>query len=441
VIEPGDPRPAAPDAGGAGRSSEQLSGPPPDPAGGPSPAGRGLRAGRRWLSFLRSGPTVVVTLLSLVMALVVAGVLIAITDDQTRTAMGYFFQVPSDTFTFGWHAVSSAYSALFEGAILDPSSLSSGSFTTIMNPLSETLLNATPLICAGLAVGLAFRAGLFNIGGQGQIILAAVFAGYVGFAFSMPPVVHVVVAVLAGIIGGALWGGLAGWLKARTGAHEVISTIMLNYVAYDLLAYLLGARGFQAPPYGQAISNSVDTTARLPHLLGSGLRLHAGFLLALAAAAGLAWLLGRSTVGFQLRAVGANPFAARTAGMSVERSYLLVMLISGGLAGLAGVSQILGTNPAITQDIDAGIGFDGITVALLGRAKPGGTVLAGLLFGALKAGGVQMQARTGTPIDLVTVIQSLIVLLIAAPQLVRAVFRLRAGRGGVSQELAKGWNG
>jgi simple sugar transport system permease protein len=394
---------------------------------------------RRWA--LGSANAVVVTLLSLVMALVVTGVLIMITDDKTRSALGYFFQVPGDTFSFGWRAVSSAYAALFEGAILDPASLSSGSFARIVNPLSETMLNATPLICAGLSVGLAFRAGLFNIGGQGQIIMAAVCAGYVGFAVSLPPVIHVVLAVVAGVAGGALWGGLAGWLKARTGAHEVISTIMLNYVAFNLLAYLLGVRGFQAPPFGQAISNPVGANAHLPHLLGSTLRLHFGFLLAIAAAAGAAWLLERSTVGFQLRAVGANQFAARTAGMSVERSYLLVMLFAGGLAGLAGVSQILGTNPAITQDIDAGIGFDGITVALLGRAKPWGTVLAGLLFGALKAGGVQMQARTGTPIDLVVVIQALIVLFIAAPQLVRAVFRLRADSGGVSQELAKGWNG
>jgi general nucleoside transport system permease protein len=388
-----------------------------------------------------SGHPSVVTLLSLVMALVVTGLLIAVTDENTRTALGYFFEAPGDTFTYGWQAVSGAYSALFEGAILDPATLASGNLTQILNPLSETLLNATPLICAGLSVGLAFRAGLFNIGAQGQIIVAAIFAGYVGFAIPLPAVLHVVVAVVAGVLGGALWGGIAGWLKARTGAHEVVSTIMLNYVAYYLLGFLLGVRGFQAPPYGQAISENVDTTARLPGLLGSGLRVHAGLLLALTAAAGVAWLLGRSTIGFQLRAVGANQFAARTAGMSVERSYLLVMVFAGGLAGLAGVSQILGTNRAITQDIDAGFGFDGITVALLGRAKPWPTVLAGLLFGALRAGGVQMQARTGTPVELVTVIQSLVVLFIAAPQLVRAVFRLREGRGGVSQELAKGWNG
>ncbi len=412
-------------------STEVVSAPATPPPAAPGPLSR-LR---------RSGGTVLVTLLALLAALVVGGILIALGDDQTRAALGYFFAAPTDALSFGWDAAWSAYVALFEGAVLQPSTLASGDLSQIFRPLSETALNATPLICAGLSVALAFRAGLFNIGGQGQILIAAIFAGYVGFAWPLPPVLHVVVAVLAGILGGALWGGLAGWLKARTGAHEVISTIMLNYVAFNLLAYLLGLRGFQAPPYGQAISEQVAGDARLPHLFGASLRVHAGLLLALAAAAGVAWLLDRSTIGFQLRAVGANQHAARTAGMSVERSYVLVMLLAGGLAGLAGVSQVLGTNPAVTLDIDAGIGFDGITVALLGRARPGGTVLAGLLFGALKAGAVQMQARTGTPIDLVVVIQALVVLFVAAPQLVRAVFRLRAGGDGVGQQLAKGWNG
>jgi ABC-type uncharacterized transport system permease subunit len=408
-------------------AQEQPTTPPPEQA----PTARGRLVWNQ----------VLVTLLSLLTALVVGAVLIAVADEKTRGALSYFFSYPWDALSYGWQAVSSAYVSLFEGAIVNPSSFTSGSLAQILNPLSETLLNATPLIFAGLSVGLAFRAGLFNIGGQGQIIVAAICAGYVGFAVSMPPFIHVVVALLAGVAGGAIWGGIAGWLKARTGAHEVISTIMLNYVALYLLAYLLSVPGFQAPPYSQAISSNVKPTARLPHLLGSDLRLHFGFLLALATAAGVGWLLTRSTLGFRLRAVGANANAARTAGMPVEPSYTVVMLIVGGLAGLAGVSQILGTNPAITQDIDAGYGFDAITVALLGRANPGGTVLAGLLFGALRAGGVAMQSQTGTPIDLVTVVQALIVLFIAAPQLIRSIFRLRAERAGVGQALAKGWNG
>ncbi|MGN6129435.1 MAG: ABC transporter permease [Nocardioidaceae bacterium] len=397
-------------------------------------------AGRVWEE-IKGGHTVVVTILAFVVAMVIGAVLIAVSDQDTRTAASYFFAYPWDTFNAAFSAIGEAYWALFKGAIFNPTTAASGTISGIFGPLSETLVNATPLILGGLSVGLAFRAGLFNIGGQGQIIFGAIFAGYVGFAWNLPPVLHVLVAIVAGILGGALWGGLAGFLKARSGAHEVITTIMLNWIAYYFLAFLLSVRGFQRPPYGQAISEVVHSNARLPHLLGGSVRVHAGLIIALLAALGVWWLLSRSTLGFQLRAVGANPFAARTAGMSVERSYTTVMLLAGALSGLAGVSQILGTNPAITQDIDAGIGFDAITVALLGRANPFGTVLAGLLFGALRAGGVQMQSSTGVPVDLVQVVQSLIVLFIAAPALIRSIFRLRAARGGVGQELATGWNG
>ena len=404
----------------------------------PEAAPPGRRPVWQWL---REGNPFVLTVLSLFSALVVGGLLIALTNSKTTHAMSYFFSYPWDTFIFGWESIWEAYKALFEGAVFDPSTLSSGSFTEIMSPISETLVTATPLILVGLSVGLAFRSGLFNIGGQGQIIMGAICAGYVGFAWHLPTGIHLLVALIAGTLGGALWGGLAGWLKARTGAHEVITTIMLNYVALYLLVYLLSVSGFQRPGSNQAISKVVHPSARLPHLLGSDLRVHAGLIVALLAAAGCSWLLTRSTTGFQLRAVGANPAAARTAGMNVERSFVVVMLLAGGLAGLAGCSQILGTNTAITGDIDAGIGFDGITVALLGRANPWGTVLAGLLFGGLKAGGLAMQSRTSTPVDLVTVLQALVVLFIAAPALVSSVFRLKTDGSGGSQQLAKGWNG
>jgi len=422
-----------------------MSGDAPAPAVEDVPADRpGAVADgpRRGWSRLGGRGNVLVTALAFLVAFVIGGVFIAIADPAVQAASKYFFAYPWDTFTAAAKAIANGYAALFEGAIFNPNTASEGTISGIFGPIAETLVNASPLILGGLSVGLAFRAGLFNIGGQGQVILGAIFAGYVGFAWHLPTGLHLVVAVLAGILGGALWGGLAGLLKARTGAHEVITTIMLNYIALNLLAYLLSVKGFQRPPYGQAISEVVDANARLPHLLGGSTRLHGGLLLALAAAWGISWLLNRSTVGFRLRAVGANQSAARTAGMSVERTYVAVMLLAGALAGLAGVTQILGTNSAITQDIDAGIGFDGITVALLGRATPGGTVLAGLLFGALHAGGVQMQSSTGTPIDLVQVIQALVVLFIAAPALIRAIFRLRvAGGGGTGQALAKGWNG
>jgi ABC-type uncharacterized transport system permease subunit len=393
-----------------------------------------------WARYARAND-LVVTVLAFFTAMVVGGVLIAVADPKTQDASHYFFSYPWDTFRYGFAAIWHGYVALFQGAIFNPHTASKGTLAGYVGPISETLTNATPLILSGLSVGLAFRAGLFNIGGQGQVIMGAVCAGFVGFHWDLPPGLHLLLGILAGIIGGAAWGGLAGFLKAKTGAHEVITTIMLNYVAFFFLAYLLTAKGFQQSGSGQAISYQVHDSAQLPPLLGSSVRVHAGLFLALLAAWFVHWLLTRSTLGFRLRAVGANPFASRTAGMSVENSYITVMLIAGALCGLAGVSQILGTNSRITGDIDAGIGFDGITVALLGRASSKGIVAAGLLFGALHAGGTQMQSATGTPVDLVQVIQSLIVLFIAAPMLVRAIYRLHGTASGVGGQLAKGWNG
>jgi simple sugar transport system permease protein len=284
-------------------------------------APRAKRRGSAW-------DTALVTVLSFVTALVISAILIAISDQQTRSSLKYFGHYPGDTFRFAWSAIWHTYQALFYGAIFNPHTAGNGTLAGYLGPISETLTDATPLIAGGLAVGLAFRAGLFNIGGQGQIILGAIFAGFVGFHWHMPVVIHLIVAILAGVLGGALWGGLSGFLKAKTGAHEVITTIMLNYVAVNLLGYLLSVKGFQAPPYGQAISNPVDHNATLPLLLGGSLRVHLGLILSLAAAAFVWWLLKYSRLGFRLRAVGANPFAAKTAGMHVENSYVVVMLLS-----------------------------------------------------------------------------------------------------------------
>jgi simple sugar transport system permease protein len=390
------------------------------------------------------GSTWVLVLLALILALVVGALFIVLGDEPTRNALGYFTQHPGDTFSRGWHAISAAYSALFRGSIINRNSLYSNGGIPVLQPLSETLVNATPLILGGLSVGVAFRAGLFNIGGQGQVIAGAICAGYVGFAWHLPSGLHVLLAVLAGAFGGAVWGGIAGILKARTGAHEVITTIMLNYVAFYLLLYLLTVGGFQSATSHEPISRTVHKSALLWHLLGSNpkMRVNFGLLLAIGAALLCWWLLTRSTLGFTLRAVGANQFAARTAGMSIGRSYVLVMLIAGALTGLAGATQVLGVNTALNSSIDAGIGFDAITVALLGFASPGGIVAAGLLFGALHAGSVQLYATTTTPQELVQVVEAVIVLFIAAPGMIRTVFRLRESRGGGGAgQLAKGWNG
>ncbi len=364
-----------------------------------------------------------ISVLAVVLALIIGGVLIAAADPDVQAAAGYFFARPMDLVSAVWDSVSSAYIALFQGAIYNTQadSLAGG-----LKSLSDTMTASVPLIFAGLGIGIGFRAGMFNIGAQGQIILGAIFAGYIGFAFQLPIGVHLLLAVVGAAIGGALWAGIAGVLKARTGANEVIVTIMLNYIAVYLIAYLLSTSAFLRPGSINPKSPGMEPSAVYPKLLDlPGWRLHWGFVLAIVAAVGVWWLMDRSTIGFAFRAVGANPEAARTAGISVGATYFWVMVTAGALAGLAGSAQILGpVSNGLTAGIAASYGFDAITVALLGRSKPFGTVLAGLLFGALQAGGYTMQSLTGTPIDVVLVLQSLIVLLIAAPPLVRRVFFL-----------------
>ena len=368
---------------------------------------------------------IVLYALSFLLALVISGVLIAFANEDVRESAKYFFSQPMDTITAAWTAVSEAYKALFSGSVIN---FSAYTVKDALKPFTETLYNATPLIAAGLSVALAFRAGLFNIGAQGQLIIGAIVAGYIGFNYDMPFPIHMIVAIVAGIIGGALWGGIAGVLKARTGAHEVIVTIMLNWVAIYFLQFCLTKDAFQRPGRDDPLSPPVAETARLPKILGDDYRLNLGFLLVLGAAWFVWWLLERSTMGFEFRAVGANPNAARTAGINVKRALTGVMLVAGGLAGLAGVTQILGgaTEYALGNGIAGDVGFDAITVALLGKSTPVGVVLAGILMGGLRAGGSSMQAATSTPIDIVLVVQSLIVLFIAAPPLVRKIFRLKA---------------
>jgi general nucleoside transport system permease protein len=406
------------------------------------------------LDSILEGNSVVVTILAIVVALVLGGLLIAFTDPDVLKAWGSFFADPGHAIALAWDTAWDAYLAMFEGAIFNPHTLTgifhqtslatalhNGYFSALFNPLSETAVNATPLILTGLSVGLAFRAGLFNIGAAGQWIGGAIVATWLGFGVSLPPVIHVIVCVLGGFAGGAVMGWIVGELKARTGAHEVVVTIMLNYVMYYFLSYILGTSSLQQPHSTNLVSPVIAVDARLWHIAGPTLRVNAGFLLALAAAVGVWWLLERSTTGFEFRTVGANPSAARTAGMSVERTWVLVMLLAGGLAGLAACTIVQGTDYQLTFQSYGTYGFDGITVALLGRARPLGIVLSALLFGALHAGGVQMQAATQIPVDIVTVIQSLIVLFVAAPPLIRAMFRLRTAKAtGLSENVAKGWN-
>jgi len=386
-----------------------------------------------------------VPFLAVVTAFIVGALVIVFSDPET---LRLFTSDPVAALQRAAGQVTGAYAALLTGALGSPtqiiSALGSGDSRQIARafvPISETILNATPLIFTGLSVALGFRSGLFNIGAEGQLYLGSIFATYVGFSFTgLPLLVHLPLAVLAGFLGGALWGFIPGLLKARTGAHEVIVTIMLNYTSYRLIDWVLKTTVFQREGRNDPISKIVQDTATFPQFVGDpALRANFSTLVALAAAVAVSWLLFRSVRGFEFRAVGLNPTAARYAGMSIGRTMVLTMVICGGLAGLAGVTQVLGPSRTLTPGFSPGWGFDGIAVALIGGSRPLGVVLAAFLFGALRAGATPMQAATGIPIDLVVVIQALVIMFVAAPALVRGIYRLRTEAATGTEVFAKGW--
>ena len=295
-----------------------------------------------------------------------------------------------------------------------------------MHALSETVTAAIPLVLSGLGIGLAFRAGLFNIGAEGQMVVGGLATAVASFAITGLPIwIHLPLALVIGLSVGALYAAIAGILKAATGAHEVISTIMLNLISFRLLDYVLRQPVIQKEGRSDPISKAVLETAELPRLLAfidGNLRLHAGLFIMLLAVALVYWLLFRSKLGFAFRISGENPGAARYAGIHAGLTVVLAIAIAGALAGLAGATQISGVLGRATPGFTAGIGFDAIAVALLGRSHPVGILLAGLLFGALEAGGRQMQVDAGVSIDLIGIIQALIIIFVAAPLLVRRIF-------------------
>jgi general nucleoside transport system permease protein len=327
-------------------------------------------------------------------------------------------------------SIKDAYLALPSGAL--------GS----LSGLSETIVSATPLILAGLCFAIAARSGLFNIGATGQMFAGGMAAVWVGFTMDGPGIVQVPLALLAGIIGGGIWGGLVGLLKARTGAHEVITTIMTNYIAGLLTLWLLKTSAFQQPGKDNPVSKTVSKHGRLPELFfwsdDPSLRAHWGFLVAIVGAVFMWWLFERSKIGFELRTFGSNADAARYAGMKPATLTTLAMFFAGSMAGLAGATQIIGTQGYATESFAGSVGFDAIAVALLGRNKPVGIVFAAFLFGILDAGGRKMQLDTDIPLDVVLVLRALIVLFIAAPALTRLIWRLKR-EGGASALQFRGW--
>ena len=290
---------------------------------------------------------------------------------------------------------------------------------------SETLTSTIPLVLSGLGIGLAFRAGLFNIGAEGQIVIGGLAAVIASFSITgLPFYVHMPMVLTIGMLAGALYAGIAGFLRAATGAHEVISTIMLNLIAFRMLDYVLRQPFIQKEGRSDPISKAVLETAELPRLLAfidPNLRVHAGLVIMLISVALIYWLLFRSKLGFAFRVAGENPDAAKYAGIRAGLTIVLAMALAGGLAGLAGATQVTGVLGRASPGFSAGIGFDAIAVALLGRSHPVGILLAGLLFGALEAGGRQMQVDAGVSIDLIGIVQALIIVFVAAPLLVKQI--------------------
>ncbi len=360
---------------------------------------------------------------AILLALVVGAVVMTLTSPIIK---GYF-----DPWLW-----AQAYLALLQGATgiavaFDPFSIEFKS----TNGIIDTLVRATPYILGGLAVGLGFKAGLFNIGAQGQFLMGALGAVSVAILLTdAPAVIAVPLALLAGLVFGALYGFIPGWLKAYTGAHEVVVTIMLNYIALQIISWAVsgplraaGATFARTPGVGNAA---------IPVLTGgSGHFLHAGVILAFLAVPVVWWVLNRSTIGFEIRTVGANPDAARYAGMRPKLLIVLTMTASGLLAGMAGGIEILGVQQYLPAAYATTVGFDAITVALLGRANPWGIMFGGLLLGALRAGAPLMQIKAGVPVQMIDILQGVILFFLAADLIVRWVFHIRDARGADVDEL------
>jgi general nucleoside transport system permease protein len=370
-----------------------------------------------------------VPFLAVVTAFIVGSIFIFITDFDNLSRLS---TDPVGALAGAGGNIVNAYSSMVIGALGDPAkfalALQKGdarSIAAAIRPITETLVAATPLIFTGLAVAISFRSGVFNIGVEGQFILGAFGAAAVAIALrGLPPPVVLLAAIAGGTLTGAAWGFIPGYLKAKTGAHEVITTIMLNYVAAQIVLFGLRTDFMRKENSGEPISKVLDFV-RVPLIIDlPAIRLTYGFIVALVMAALVSWLLFRTTKGFELRAAGFNLTAARYAGMSASGSIILAMILSGALAGLGGSMEVMGTVTQMSLDISAGYGFNAIALALLAGNRPAGIVAAALLFGALRTGGGLMQVKTGIPLDLLVFIQALVIMFVAAAGLIRALWRL-----------------
>ena len=387
-----------------------------------------------------------IPLLAIFTGLVIGAILIAATSSSVWAAFGQGF---GKVLAEAWREIITAYKALFTGSLGDPArmirSLSSGDAVEIrraFNPILESLVQSTPYIFAGLAVALGFRSCLFNIGVEGQLFIGAAAATYVGYAIKgLPVYIHMPLAFLAGAAGGALWGFIPGFLKAKTGGHEVINTIMMNWIAFRLTEWLLSGPMTRPGSGGLPLSPMIEDSAKIPQFFGSPIRFHLGFFIALIVAFLVWWLLFKTTWGMNLRTVGTNPRAAKYAGLDTGKSIMLAMGGGGALAGMAGAVQVLAVNHSMALGLSSGYGFDSIALALIGNNHPLGVVLSSLLFGTLRNGATRMMVVSSIPIDIVDVIQAIILMFVAAPAIIRSIYRLRKPKQEEPQVFLSGWGG
>lgn len=389
---------------------------------------------------------ITIPLLAILTGLIIGAILIAATSTTVYEAFGESIW---RGFATAGREIVQAYGALFTGSLGDPvkiaTALGSGDARAIrsaVNPILESLVQATPYIFAGLAVTVGFRAGLFNIGVEGQLFIGAACATFVGYAIKgLPAIIHMPLAFLAGGLGGALWGFIPGLLKAKTGGHEVINTIMMNWIAFRLTEWLLSGPMTREGSGGMPISPIIEKSAEIPQFFQTPIRFHLGFFIALAIAWLIWWILFKTTWGLNLRTVGTNPRAAKYAGLSVTKSIIVGMAISGGLAGLAGANQILAVNRSMALGLSSGYGFDSIALALIGGNHPVGVVLASILFGTLRNGATRMMVVSRIPIDIVDVVQAIILMFVAAPAIIRSIYRLKKPKQEEATVFVSGWGG
>jgi len=389
--------------------------------------------------------SLIVPIMAIISGLLLGGLLVALSSEEVYTTWS---ESPLQAISNGFKAAGEAYTTLFTGSFGSPTkiidAIQSGDDLAIrraFNPVFESLVKSIPYIFGGLAVSLGFRTGLFNIGVEGQIFIGGIFSVWVGYTFTgLPAFIHIPFAFMAGALGGAIWGFIPGLLKAKTGGHEVINTIMMNYVAFRLTDWLL-REPMKREGSPNPLSPIIEESAELPRFFDNPIRFHLGFFIALAVAALVYWFLFKTKWGFDLRTVGANPHAARYAGMNIVRSTIAAMSLSGALAGMAGANELLGLNHHLSQSFSPGYGFDSIALALLGRNHPLGVVLAALLFGTLRNGATKMQAAAGIPIDIISVMQAFILAFIAAPAIIRTIYRLKEPKVTEAEVRVSGWSG